>query len=124
MELECQLSENELLDKGQELSTLIQDVKKLDEEKKENAADYKVRIDGKTIDARAIARVIKDGFETRTVEITEQRDYALRTITTFRKDTGEIVQTRPMRTEDLQEPIAFPAEDRHEGKVAYLGDSR
>ena len=123
MMLDCRLTDDELLSRGEYLSTLVQEKESLELQKKEVATDYKTRIDDKTSRANEIAKIIKQGFEERAVEVTEQSDYTARTIAIIRIDTGEVVNTRSMAIEDSQEEMSFD-EDRHEGKITMLGVSR
>lgn len=58
--------------------------------------------------------------ELRAVEVIEEKDYGDQKIRTIRKDTGEVVSIKPMELDDFQEEIF--GEDRHRGKIAYLGE--
>ena len=122
MMLDCKLTDEEKIERGMSLSTIVQDLKTLEEEKKVVGTEYKERIDNKAFEARHFAKVIKQGFEERVVEVDEIKDHARRVIETFRTDTGALVSSRSMALEDSQENLF--SEDRHEGKITLLGGSR
>ena len=87
--------------------------------KKASNTEFKEKIDNKTFEVRHLAKVIKQGFEERAVEIREVKDYDRKTIDIFRIDTGERVSSRSMAIEDAQESMFD--DDRHKGKITVLG---
>jgi len=118
--LPVKLTDEEKLEKARQLSGLIDEVTSLQEEQKVVSADYKKRISEKDLDAKTTAKIIREGHELRAVEVIEHKDYGDRKIRTIRKDTGEVVGIKPMELDDFQEEIF--GEDRHRGKIAYLGE--
>ena len=119
MMLDCHLTDDEKIDRGEALSSFVQDLKKLEDEKKASNTEFKEKIDNKTFEVRHLAKVIKQGFEERAVEIREVKDYDRKTIDIFRIDTGERVSPRSMAIEDAQESLFD--DDRHKGKITVLG---
>ncbi len=119
--LDCRLTDVEKIERGFTLSGFVQDLKILEEEKKASGQEFKEKIDSKVFDVRSLAKIIKQGFEIRLVEVVEERDYIRCTVSIVRTDTGEIVSTRSMAVEDAQEEMAFD-DDRHNGSIAYLGE--
>lgn len=119
-QLPVKLTDEEKLEKARQLSGLIDEVTNLKEEQKAANADFKSRIEERDLDAKKIAKMIREGQEVRPVEVIEEKDYDDRKIRTIRKDTGEVVGIRPMELDDTQEEMF--GEDRHRGKIAYLGE--
>jgi hypothetical protein len=67
------------------------------------------------------------------VDCEEIRDYESRTVSVVRLDTGEMVQSRGMTIEEMQEPMGFAQEAEYEdigdekpvpetGKIIRLGN--
>ncbi|NTW67218.1 MAG: hypothetical protein HGB21_13080 [Nitrospirae bacterium] len=112
--LECQLTDAERIGHGTDMSTLTLEINELEEQKKSVMADYKARIDGKGADARRIAQILKQGYELREVDCEELRDYETRTVTVVRLDTGEMVSSRGMTIEEMQEAMGFAQDAEYE----------
>lgn len=123
--LPVQLTEQELLEKGDRLAAITQEITVLELEKKVQASSFKVRIDAKVEEQRTIADTIKSGYENRPVEVVEQVDVAARIVRVVRVDTGEIVRTRNLNIGDTQvtmfEENPEEWDNRHEGKIARMG---
>ncbi len=115
------LTDDELIHRGNSLAEIMATIDALEHDKKTSAAEFKLKIDEQTEIATQIARNIRSKSEMRLVECEDQYDYSARRINRVRVDTGEIVNSRPMGMEDIQGQVF---DDRHEGKIAYLGDSR
>lgn len=119
-ELPVKLTMEETLDKGKRLSVLHGEINTLREQRKASNSEFKSKIDEKTLMSEEMARVIREGYEIRQVEVVEEKDFDDRKIRTIRTDTGEIVGVRSMGLDDAQE-VMFD-EDRFKGKIAYLGE--
>jgi hypothetical protein len=107
MPLEVKLTEEELLAKGILLAETTQEIEDLENKKKIIAAEYKTHIDTKSIEAREISTIIKQGFEIRPVEVVERKYYDDQRVVTIRIDTGETVTPRAMTPAERQEPLPF-----------------
>lgn len=119
-ELPVKLTDEEKLEKARQLSAMIGEITRLKEEQKTVSSSFKTKIGELEVDSREIANMIREGQEVRVVEVIEEKDYSDRKIRTIRKDTGEVVGIRTMALEDTQEEMF--GEDRHHGKIAYLGE--
>lgn len=122
MMLDCTLTDQEKIERGEALSTMVQDLKALEEEKKAVGTEFKERIDNKAFEARYLAKVIKQGYEERVVEVDEVKDHKRRVVEIFRTDTGALVSSRSMAIEDAQEEMFN--DNRHDGKITLLGGGR
>ncbi len=120
--LDCTLTDQEKIERGEALSTMVQDLKALEEEKKAVGTEFKERIDNKAFEARYLAKVIKQGYEERVVEVDEVKDHKRRVVEIFRTDTGALVSSRSMAIEDAQEEMFN--DNRHDGKITLLGGGR
>lgn len=107
MQLPVKLTDDELRYRGDELARLTKEVDDLEFEKKESQADYKAKIDARRVAALKLADAIKAKTEVRDVEVCDTTDHDARKVYTVRQDTGEVVNSRPATTEDLQEDM-FP----------------
>ncbi len=116
--LECRLTDAEKIERGAASATLTLEIGELELAKKSAADDFKARIDGKALEVKSIARTLKQGFEIREVGCEEQKDYQARTVTIIRLDTGEIVSSRGMTIEEMQEPFGFAEEAEFEESEA------
>lgn len=125
MILDCTLTDEEKIERGEALSTMVQDLKALEEEKKAVGTEFKERIDNKAFEARYLAKVIKQGYEERVVEVVEVdevKDHKMRVVQIFRTDTGAMVSSRSMAIEDAQEEMFN--DNRHDGKITLLGGGK
>ena len=114
--LDCELTEALRVEYGHQVATLTLEISGLEIEKKESAADYKERIDFRTAEARRLSGILKAGKEIRSVPCEQQFDFASRAVTVWRLDTGEIVSSRTMELDEMQE--SMPLEG---GKIHKLG---
>jgi len=115
------LTDDELIHRGNSLAEIMATIDALEHDKKTSAAEFKLKIDEQTEIATQIAFNIRSKSEMRLVECEDQYDYSTRRINRVRVDTGEIVNSWPMGMEDIQGQVF---DDRHEGKIAYLGETR
>jgi hypothetical protein len=107
--LKCDLSKDELREKGQSLA-------RAEQEREKNEADKKAAVDAfKSVDSE-LARTIKDlttqinnKAEHRYVEVEERLDYERNLMEIYRKDTGEKINQRALTAEELQQKFSFSA---------------
>jgi len=118
--LPVNLTEEELRYKGDALAKKMLERDKLEYEKKVKAAEYKERIDEINVEASALAGNIRTRSEMRPVACLDEKDYDARRINRIRCDTGEIISSRPMDIDDLQEN-AFDDGGDAGGRITLLG---
>jgi hypothetical protein len=106
--LSCRLTDPELLKKGAELAATVQDL--ADEEKRQN--DVKAQLKAKVTELEArrsgLAITVSRKEEHRDVEVDIYHDYVRGIVEDIRRDTGEIVHTRPMSEDEKQ--LGLPME--------------
>jgi hypothetical protein len=105
--LPVKLTREEIHHRGKRLAVLEAEITDLEFEKKEAAGNFKSLIEGRKTEVGRRTREINEEQEYRQVEIIEQKDWDTREVLTIRKDTGEVVEARPMTPEERQRPIPF-----------------
>lgn len=103
--LTCKLSRDEVVKKGDLAAALHAEIEQLEGDRKSAAASIKGRIDAKKAELRDAMRAIASGEEVRSIEVTEDRDYRTNTATVKRVDTGAILRTRGLRSDERQEEL-------------------
>lgn len=101
----------ELREIAEKMAESTQKLQSLEEEKKAVAASFKEQCEQVQLVMRRAARKYRLGYEMRNVECVVQRDYDALTITYIRKDTGVLVETRPMNDVEKQMRIFDVVED-------------
>lgn len=124
--LKCILTQDERNTLGDDLAQQYIDIQQLEEQKKSATSNFKAKIDAATADASQKARVLKDGYEMRDVEVETRYDASIGLAIIVRKDTGEIIKQRPLTQEERQQELEL--EDRQpvappdtSGPTAYNG---
>lgn len=110
MSLPHTLTPDEIEDRAREIAGLHQEMARVDAERKAAAGVFRVKL--KELDARMteLAVVLESGVEHRDVEVFVERDQIEKLLRIRRADTGEIVESRAMSEEDLQEEMFSSAE--------------
>lgn len=101
--LKVKLTEAEIAERGARLAHEVSEIRKLEDRKRESAAEYKTAIDAFTQSSRTLAGIVERGEETRDVEchLTIHGDQAV----IRRGDTGEVIERRNATEEELQEKL-------------------
>lgn len=101
--LPVKLTEAELAERGARLAHEVGEIRKLEDRKRESAAEFKTAIDALTQSSRALAGIVERGEETRDVEcyLTIQGDQAV----IRREDTDDVVERRNATEQELQEKL-------------------
>ena len=104
-DLPCKMTDEERLLKGTALAAAIQEDNDLEDEKKAFAEKLKTR--QRLIDERVqtLKHEVKTGLEVRPVPCFESRRYGERMVDLVRRDTHEVVFSRPMRPDEMQESL-------------------
>jgi hypothetical protein len=99
----CKLTDEQRKDFGIKLATTLEEVQRVEEEKKRNADHYKDRIGGLQATADELRRKVSTGQEWRDVECTVEFDDPTPGIkSVVRIDNGEVVETKAMTDADKQ----------------------
>lgn len=107
----CKLTEDELLKVGGELAATVQDIESEDRRQADVKAQMKSRLTELEARRSRLAITVSRREEHRDVQVEIWHDYQRGIVQDIRRDTGEIVHTRPMTDEERQVklPIAEPA---------------
>lgn len=94
------LTDIELLDLGQKLAEKHREARAEEDDQKESKSAMKERLEGIENEISRLAGLIRERREYRNVEVHEMKDFTRGMVDTLRNDTGELVRTRPMTSED------------------------
>ena len=120
--LRCRITPNQAVVYGQEQSRLIQEIERLEEQKKASASEYKARIEEKSARARRIAGYITTNEEEREVPCSWIYEAAGFDTTTgqpifhpekkilVRDDTKEVVECTDITSEERQMAMSLEPE--------------
>lgn len=113
-ELPVEVGPLEMLEFGKKLSHQINTVGAIQAAKAQSASEFKSREQEAQAAVVATAQVISTGIEYRKVECYLCYDHRRGIVETFRSDTAELVDARPMTTTERQRAIVFPEPDESE----------
>lgn len=99
-DLSCNLTDDERLAKGQEAARALERYDELEQEKKDQTRAIADEMKGLRAATKKLARQLRDGKEVRPVECAEDLEFRTGTVRIIRKDTGEVVETRPMTAKE------------------------
>lgn len=102
-ELSCTLTEEERADRGQTLARKRLEANELREEAKESAKGFKERVDALDGEIDELAAAVDSGKEKRVVGVQQRSDIRRYCVETIRIDTLEVLETRAMRKEEIEE---------------------
>lgn len=74
----------------------------VEDDKKATMSSFKSTLDTLEMEINSCANKIQDGYEMRLMECREERDYKRKVVNFYRIDTGELVQQRPMSSDEMQ----------------------
>lgn len=114
--LPCPLTDLEVETRAHTLAKTVNELVKLDVEKKVAAGTFKERHDVLNAAAKQLAVQVHDRQELRDVEIEYQHDEIRLAVNTIRCDTGEVIHSRPMTADE--------AKDARQAKLPGIGKSR
>jgi len=98
-------SEAEKKDISAEMAEKIGEASALEDEKKALTKDFGGRIDIMNNEISISAQELRQGYTMRKVDCMVEEDFKKKRIYHMRCDTGEVVRTKPMRSDDLQMTI-------------------
>jgi hypothetical protein len=113
LRLPVKLTDVEVLERSRELGDEVQKFEDAVAVQKSSAKAHKDKVDTHDARIRALALVVRSGEEHRPIECEWRADAGLRTLKLVRRDTYEVVRSRPMTDEELAEAAqgAFPFVD-------------
>ncbi len=106
--LQCLLTQEERLIRGEELAELMLTTHKLELEKKTFNDDIKQQLGQADERAQDVGRQLREGKEWRDIECREIPDYEHGQVDIVRMDTNEVIRSRRMRPEERQQPMSYP----------------
>lgn len=113
-EEECELSQDELLSRGEHLAQLVEAVTELEQQKKDYAATINARIKVLQEETAEVAKPLRTHRDEVEVDIAFLGDFAANEVLIVRLDTGDVVDRRPMNgpeRERLAQRSLFPTPD-------------
>lgn len=103
--LPCDLTADELLEKGRSLAERHAEIADIRRQMKEKSSEFKEQISEIEGDISTLTKEIRSRAEHREVIVVEKFDFAEKRVAQVRKDTGEQVYSRPMSEDELQAPL-------------------
>jgi hypothetical protein len=106
--LRCQLTDAEIVEFARSAAQANQKLGSLEEELKAIKTEYKSQMERAQADLNHFSHMVSTGYETRRVGTIIAKDYRTNMITVRREDTGEIVRSRAMNSEERQRGLDLP----------------
>lgn len=103
--LPVKLSEQEVTQYGRDMDRAHADRNRIENEFDSVKAEYKGKISEQEAIIEKLSPRIHSGIETRDVECSEVKNWTKATVTVTRTDTGEVIESRPMREDEKQMQI-------------------
>lgn len=103
--LPVELTNAEKLLRGEQLARLHAEADDVEATRKAQQTSAKGKLEALEAQARDLANVIRTGREYRDIEVRERRNDTALAMELYRLDTGEVVETRPLRPDELQTTI-------------------
>ena len=85
-----------------EMAQKVSEVQQAEDDKKAVMSDFKSTIDGLQAKVNNAATKLNNGYEMRTIRCVVEADYTTKEWIYRNEETGEVVKTKAMRSEDLQ----------------------
>ena len=104
-QLPVTLTQEEINLRAMDLARRIDEIDDVHAEKAEAMAGFKQRFEELENIKNGLARVIRSGFEYRDVQVEERPNHDRKVVETYRTDTGERVDVRAMREDEMQEDL-------------------
>jgi len=105
--LPCALGEKEKAEAADQLAKSLEQAEGLELERKSVAGDFKSRLDALKERIHRLMVNVKNGVEMRSIDCDLSLNYTKLTAILARKDTGEVVEERPMTDEEQQMEMDF-----------------
>ena len=121
--IEVPLTDEELADRARRMAELRKEVGNLEQEKKDAASRYKEKIDRVNGDVDEVAEEVRNGTRPQCVAISEGVDGTGHNMVTVRKDTGAVIDVRPLTPDERQGRFDFVESDGEEEQDDEGGDN-
>lgn len=95
-DLQVKLTEEEMKTLAGDIVESQENLTASEERKKDVGSQLTAEVNAAKAKVQALTRKYRNGYEYRPVECYEKDDPEERTVSVYRSDTGEIVETRPM----------------------------
>lgn len=105
--LPVRLTQDELNQRAKRLTEAVQEIDENDAWKKACMREHKDKDETLQGEVRRLSRIVNSGEEYRQVECEEVPNWKKGTMETYRMDTGECVDFRPMSTAEKQAQFEF-----------------
>jgi hypothetical protein len=116
--LDCNLTRDELVERGEKLVLLLEELDGLEAEKKKTNDRIKVKVTGIEATVSDLSSVIRRKKEERDVEVEIRLDWSRKIEETVRLDTWEIIETRTLTSQELQ--MEFNKQERNTAPATVL----
>ena len=100
--LPVKLTDREILQYGKDMVRAMADTERIETEFDSVKKDYKAKIAEQQAVVDKFSPRIHSGIETRDIECVEIKNWTNGTVRVNRMDTGEIIESRPMREDEKQ----------------------
>lgn len=110
-DLPCQMSEQERLLKSMALAQKLDELDRVQLEKKAANDAFKERLNACHDAVSSLSREVRTGMEERPIECTENARYDDMMVDLIRMDTGEVVSSRPMHPSERQQALQLSSSD-------------
>lgn len=98
----CELTHDELLDRGQKLAYHLSEIARIDSELASFKSQIKSRLDMANAKVQDYQQQVAEKAEWRDVECRDDYDYEAKLVRSFRLDTDEQIGSRQMTGDELQ----------------------
>ena len=105
------LTDEQVLQYGRDVARAHADRERISGEFDSVKADYKGKISEQDAIIGKLSPRIHSGIETRDVECVEVKNWTKLTVSVTRQDTGEVIESRPMREDEKQAELTLTEVD-------------
>ena len=103
--LKCQLTDKELIESGDQLAQELSHLDSINSELESIKADYKAKTKAAESEIEALSNRVRNKFEMRPVDCHEIRNFETKKFCVLRVDTGDVIEERDLRQDELQMPL-------------------
>ncbi len=96
-----QLTDDELLAKGNNMTEILDAINDLENEKKRIAAEFKVKIDERREELFQVSRIYKNKSEERELQVWQEYDLKTKYMLFIECDSGQEMGRRPMKPQEI-----------------------
>jgi hypothetical protein len=115
--LKCELTEEEIAQKGKQLAHTEEEREQNAAERKAVMAEFKSKDEAFASTINQLSAQINTRSEYRYVPVENKMNYEMCMVETYRRDTGELIATRVMTAEELQQKFAFEGDADSDDKA-------